>query len=66
MRRGIVLGMILALGGLAALKAQPPAQVTRVIEVQLKDRTTGEYVHLGIQRCRTHHFGSSHGPLRQQ
>jgi len=34
MRRSIVLGMLLALGGLAAVKAQPPAQVTRTIEVE--------------------------------
>jgi cyclase len=35
MRRGIVLGMLLAVGALAAVKAQPPAaDVKRVIEVE--------------------------------
>jgi cyclase len=35
MKRGMVLGMLLALGALATIKAQPPASnVTRVIEVE--------------------------------
>jgi cyclase len=34
MKRGMVLGLLLALGGLAVLKAQPPANAPMVIEVE--------------------------------
>jgi hypothetical protein len=34
MRRGMVLGLLLALGGLAVVKAQPPADAPKVIDVE--------------------------------